>query len=178
MVKPHQVRHVSGWTFTWVVMIFFTAGFWALISHELPLSKSRIRRAVLFLAYGGLLVLTLFTFRLTLRVTTYSDFGFAFSIVLPSIIFWLSLSILAFGFLKTVVILVRRRTRVRTFGALRAFLPYQLCFIAIHAAYASAYSCPVGLALCAVVVALHFFEADVVAIRRGDREKGERAKWE
>jgi hypothetical protein len=168
----------SGWTVAWLVMVFLTANCWNYIVTQLPGSPSRIGRVILLLAFAGLLYLTLLCFVLTLRVTTYVDFSFSFSVLLPSITYWTMLPILIIGFLKTGFLLVKRRTRARSLAVLREFVPYQLCFVAIHIAYAAAYSCLIGLILCLALVGLYVFEITVTASLVHARAKRQRDKWE
>jgi hypothetical protein len=120
----------------------------------------------------------LLCFKLTLRGALYFDFGFYLSMVIPSIAYWLTLALFAFGFLKTAVLIVWRLSRRRTAIVMRDFLPYQFCLCVLHVAYAAAYSSPPGLLFCVFVFILFLFEVRSLSEVKRVRQRHPREKWE
>jgi hypothetical protein len=167
---------VSPFFIIWLILLCFTGYFWRYLIHTLPRSKSRLFRFFLFLLYPFVSFLNLFCFSLSLRTFPYIDFGFYFSIAIPTVTFWISLLIFTFGIVKTaiaVVFLTHKRFRLRS--ALRAFWPFTIALLPMHTAFAAAYSSFAGIVASLAIVPLVGWQVYVLPEKK---DKRARAKWE
>jgi hypothetical protein len=166
----------SLWYFLWFVFLLFGGTLWDRILHSLPRIESSIIRFFFFLSYPFCIFLALVCFALGLRTSPYSDFGFYFSIAIPSVTFWIALSLFVVGFVKTAfVILPISRKRFRIRSALRGFWPYTVAVLPMHLAFAAAYSCRIGRVVACAVVGEIWYQHYVIPEKK---DKRPRAKWE
>jgi hypothetical protein len=161
----------------WVVSLVGSGRLWGCIVRSIPREGSRLVRLALLLSYVGFFFLSIFCFALTLRFFPYADFGFYFSMALPTVVFWVAAVVFAVGVLSTAVILFpSNQKRYRARSALRAFWRYTVALLPMHFAFAAAYSSLWGIAAAAGVALLVWYQHSVLPEKR--KEKQPRAKWE
>jgi hypothetical protein len=167
---------ISHWYIAWCLVLACTAAFWSYIVHTIPRTDSPLVLLTLLFGYPFCVILSLFCFAAALRSSPYDDLGFWFSIALPTLVFWLASFALVYGILKTsLAIVVTCRKRLQTRAALRALWPYTTSLVAMHLAFAAAYSCTFGMGLSPAVILPLWYQRSVLPERK---DKRERKKWE
>jgi hypothetical protein len=102
-------------------------------------------------------ILSWFCFIMVLRTAERRDFGFYWSVMIPSVGFYLVFGLMIFGAINSV-----RKSfaspNFRPLSGLRAFLPYRICNSFMMVSFALAYSCLAGIVVGAGDFALTGYE--------------------